>query len=363
VVPGAPVTECANADWSAIAIWEDRPLLVEVTDGSVQYGLQQIGLDEDWTIGVRAFDEADNWSPVAEGLLSTRLSRVTIGNLPSFGVSPTDLVSLGDVNDDGRDDLLMTAGFGSGAGLLMLGESDPTAPTIPQNPLLIPSPDAAAPFFGSGVSPVGDVNADGVNDFLIASPVFSAFGGNNTIYLFFGGVTDTFDDRANFVAPDVRIVDFTGRSFEFTFSRSGFGNVVEFSDTSDGTDYDDFFVTGSDYLITEASDVFVISGRSTADWLAATPISITGNPPTDCFAGILTISGTAAPLAGLSTGRFGMSGGVAQLDHDASGFSDLVRRPGTPGAARRRPSTSTSAANSSRVRRRAGRSRRVTSTS
>ncbi|MCC7535934.1 MAG: FG-GAP repeat protein [Deltaproteobacteria bacterium] len=88
----------------------------------------------------------------------------------------TSLAAVGDVNGDGIDDFL--AG-GTGAAYLFFG----SATALPGTPGVTFVGSGAA-FFGNGVAGVGDLNADGIADFAI-----SAFGANSfagAVYVFFG---------------------------------------------------------------------------------------------------------------------------------------------------------------------------------
>jgi len=97
-----------------------------------------------------------------------------------FGQS---LASVGDVNADGYDDVLIGAPGESttGRAFLLFGGATPDA--IPDVTL---SGDGGSQF-GSSVAAAGDVNGDGVRDFLVCAPNFSTTDGTlGKVWLYYG---------------------------------------------------------------------------------------------------------------------------------------------------------------------------------
>jgi len=319
---GGPLVATGNVAWSDITAWESRPLVAEISGGTTTFVLDAIGLDELWTVGIRAFDEADNWSTVSGGQIDTRLSRAAIGSFAAMSTSTTGLVTLGDVNNDGRDDLLVTSGVSGG--LLMLGEADPDYPAISGNPFTIAAPAGTGDtsYFGSSAIAAGDINGDGYSDFAIASPGFSG-SGNNYVYVYFGGPTDTAQERTDLVTPDSAVVGPSARYFEFVITnRTGRGNIY---DITGGDTYDDFVVSAND--LTD-SDLYVVLGRAT--WPAVSdPIVLSGTGADACSTGVIKIAGANPPSGSLSTLRFGMTGATALVDDDT--YADLVAGASYPG--------------------------------
>lgn len=326
VFPGAPRQDCGNVNWSDIMAWESRPLVAELSGGETTYFLDAIGLDELWTVGVRAFDEADNWSPVSDGLLDTRLTRSTFEGLLAVTASTSGLVALGDVNGDGHDDLLVASGAsGVGGGLLMLGEADPDNPVIPGNPFTITAPNGTGDttYFGSSAIATGNLNGDAYNDFAIASPGFSGMGGNNYVYIYLGTGTNSTAERVDLVTADSAIVGPTGQFFEFVITnRVGWGNIY---DLAGGDTYDDLLISANDL---SASDLYVVLGRDT--WPAITaPIVLSGTGDNACASNVIKIAGVNPPDPALSTLRFGMTGAVAPINDDI--YADIVAGASYPG--------------------------------
>ncbi|MBN1945188.1 MAG: VCBS repeat-containing protein [Bradymonadales bacterium] len=299
-----------------IITWETQAeLLAEVfPPDDPALAIEQLGFDSDWHIGLRAFDELDNWSAGIEVLpiISTRLQRQTIGPISGCATDYDVLSSLGDVNGDGLDDLLLAC---PGHVVLMLGETDPANPIIPSNPFVLTPVDDQASF-GMSSAGVGDVNGDGLNDFTVGS------WGDSAVYLYFGSENldglSTHDVTINGPASTEEFTKNTG----FILSRTGRGN---FADVGSGASpYDDLLVltaywdgeTGAPIQNT----VFIVLGRSAEEW-AALGGSLTiddSDPESNCEDnGILALIGEEAVAPG-----FAFHSGVAIINEDS--WADLV---------------------------------------
>jgi hypothetical protein len=154
--------------------------------------------------------------PVTEPILLSSLdgkngfSMRGIGAIASgrFGMSVSNV---GDVNADGAADILIGApkdgssGFGfKGAAYLVFGSSDSFASELTMNSLngkngvTIPGEFATDHRAGTSVSGAGDINGDGISDFIIGAPrnSSSTSGDRGTAYVVFGN-SDGFSASIN----------------------------------------------------------------------------------------------------------------------------------------------------------------------
>ena len=111
------------------------------------------------------------------------------------GESAVDLLGkslspAGDVNDDGFADILVGAtgvGADSGAAFLILGRVSPWVPDAPASTADASFlGEAAGDYAGRAVSSAGDVNGDGIDDFVVAATGYSAGQGGGKTYLVLG---------------------------------------------------------------------------------------------------------------------------------------------------------------------------------
>ena len=114
--------------------------------------------------------------------------------------------------------------------------------------------------FGKDLSPAGDVNGDGKQDFLVGS-IDQSFESDwkGKVYLYFGH-DHFFDDPSHYIS-------FIGDTFDQAYQVSSAGNV-------NGDEYDDFLILGHD--IGSYGGVALILGRSDQDWQSL--VSTYGTP-------------------------------------------------------------------------------------
>jgi len=135
----------------------------------------------------------------------------------------------GDVNNDGFDDILVTArGYGgnSGKAYLYFG-----AETLSTNPAQTFERTYSTDYYAYTSSFAGDINGDGYDDFMIGA--YGSFGSYGRCYLYFGGETP--DNIA-----DLEFYKDTGGNTDFADGLSGAGDF-----NNDG--YDDFIITDPIY--------------------------------------------------------------------------------------------------------------------
>jgi hypothetical protein len=209
------------------------------------------------------------------------------------------VAGVGDVNGDGYDDVLVGApGFNDGvnkkgAVFLYLGPLDGTA-TAPDWSFVGDQKDS---LLGAAVASAGDVDGDGLDDFLIGAPGQSvAQTSEGAAFLFFGS--------------DASISPVPEWSYYGGQPAAGLGTSVAGGGDVDGDGYDDVLVGAPGYGFYYEDEGTALLFFGTQDGLAASP-------------------GWQA-LGGQSDARFGTSvAGVG--DVDADGYDDLL--VGAPGYA------------------------------
>ncbi|MGD8969123.1 MAG: hypothetical protein PVI07_16570, partial [Anaerolineae bacterium] len=116
-----------------------------------------------------------------------------LGDVPtSGGALQPRAVGVGDANGDGVEDLLIgdpLTQYGQGEAYLIFGRRgswESSLSLAEADWLLIAPPpvkDALTAGFGASVSPAGDVDGDGLNDFLVGASSWSAYNGVAWLYL------------------------------------------------------------------------------------------------------------------------------------------------------------------------------------
>ena len=118
---------------------------------------------------------------------------------------------IGDVNADGYDDFIIHAAFRDyvlGKGIVFLYYGGIEVDTIPVNEFY---EDWNQDGFGSFTTGIGDLNKDGYDDFVIGS-YYNWDNGKGYAHLFWGGDTISWNRSLTFVSPNPLTGDFFGRS-------------------------------------------------------------------------------------------------------------------------------------------------------
>ncbi|MFV1883418.1 MAG: T9SS type A sorting domain-containing protein [Balneola sp.] len=156
-------------------------VVVDIVGGAEFFG------DEGFTVWFRK--EAVNQPDSAEKLHSIKVSDFeSLGEDTSISVKTQNI---GDINNDGFDDLLMSSGFSyamnspiNKAWLFYGGE---TYNSMPDYTFDFSQDSATANIFGTFVTtkmePLGDINGDDIDDFAITAGGYSPTGG---VYIYFG---------------------------------------------------------------------------------------------------------------------------------------------------------------------------------
>lgn len=318
-----------------IETWEDQILLAELAASpEPDYVIEALGFDALWHVGIRAIDEVGNRSQGSElnPPVNTMLSRQLIGDASGCRSDNDGLHHLGDVNGDGRDDILLAC---EAAVTLFLGEADPSAFDISGNPLSLSSPHGLTTFGNTSAS-LGDINGDEIPDFMVGDILYFSPAGNGAMYIYFGVDPAEFADRSamlvELTTPDLNILGPPGATIvsDWRYGRSGSGNIYDLGETPGAID--DYLMITWDY-VTDRTTVLILLGRSDADWLAATEpygdlagdwLLLSTDPAANCMIDVLTIDGVDPPgrNRNLSTSQLGFNTGIGLLDDD--GWADLV---------------------------------------
>ena len=108
-----------------------------------------------------------------------------------FGISVS---SAGDFNHDGYLDVIIGARY-AGKAFIYFG-----GPSLDATPDVTLTGESSGSWFGNSVASAGDVNGDGIDDVIVGAPNYSSSAGR--VYVFFGGtVPDAVPDRV-FAAPN-----------------------------------------------------------------------------------------------------------------------------------------------------------------
>ena len=195
--------------------------------------------------------------------LSTAEGRrsVSIENLPAVdGIGGADDVGFADINGDGIDDALLL-GMGGKAAVIFggsaLGEGASGASTSGASLDVDALGSAGKSFTRAGLNALaaaGDVNGDGIEDFILGHRTSSSGKGN--AYVIYGA--EGFELPLNVTAP-------AARGFRiFSDETAGFGNAVAGGGDFNGDGFDDVVVGAVNYSVsaTNRGAAYVIFGSA-----------------------------------------------------------------------------------------------------
>lgn len=148
---------------------------------------------------------------------------LTIGTQEGFGCSVS---STGDVNGDGYDDVIVGSRLfePTGRAYIFLGGSD-----MDSNPDLVLTGAASGVNFGCTVASAGDVNNDGYNDVIVGADGYVSAG---HAYIYFGG--SSMDNLPDVVLPGETGSTGSGSSFGCSVASAGDVNKDGFDDVMVG---------------------------------------------------------------------------------------------------------------------------------
>ena len=156
---------------------------------------------------------------------------------------------IGDVNADGYDDFILVGAFGDWVfpkGKVFLYYGGETIDTIPVNEFY--QPNSIQDGFGRTIS-IGDLNKDGFDDFTISSP-YNWTDGKGYTYLFWGGDTVSWE----------RSITFTSDTLEDFFGES-VANIGDINNDS----YVDLAISATGGPSIDTPKVYIYYGSNTID--------------------------------------------------------------------------------------------------
>jgi hypothetical protein len=184
-------------------------------------------------LAVRAVDEVGNLGPIASPAPVGNMWNevVHLGGLGGrFGYS---IRNVGDVNNDGRDDLLVaepTYLTSVGRAWMFMGAADLADWSLGGTPLPLLR-GVANEYFGTFVQKIGDIDGDGFDDVAVGGYGFESFRGRLSVYF---GRSDFITNPP--VAPDLELRGPSASTGRYGFSYAGVGDV-------NGDGYEDIFVS------------------------------------------------------------------------------------------------------------------------
>ena len=161
---------------------------------------------------------------------------------------------IGDVNADGYDDFIIHAAFRDyvlGKGIVFLYYGGIEVDTVPVNEFY---EDWNQDGFGSFTTGIGDLNKDGYDDFVVGS-YYNWDNGKGYAYLFWGGDTISWNRSLTFVSPNPLTGDFFGRS------AANIGDI-----NNDG--YDDLAIGAPNQAFPDSGKVYIYYGGNPMDTIS-----------------------------------------------------------------------------------------------
>jgi hypothetical protein len=247
-----PVT-AANFDDATVTTavtYPGTPAAVGAPDGIQVKGLY---VENGYYFGVEALDASGFRSPVA-ATASAAIAHLNVATLTGSGAANEEfgfqMSASGDVNGDGHSDLLVGVFNGQHA-YLYLGTTDmpPTSPSVVFSGDTMNTP-STTPSFGRGVSIIGDVDHDGIDDLAISDRATTA-----RVFIFKG--RHTWPATLGFANADYVI------TADATYSNNALlGSSIARLGDFNGDGVDDFAVAAHLFGTSQNGRVLVVLGKT-----------------------------------------------------------------------------------------------------
>jgi len=298
--------------------WPDQ--VVEVQNGPAVGASLVLPPLNDYHLAVRAVDEVGNQSPIhADVLVQNGWNSVTHAG-PSGANFGYTLRNVGDVNGDGRDDLLVgaaTYNTNFGGAWLFLGADDLSTWSLPATPIPLLH-GTAGESFAIFVQRIGDIDGDGFDDVAVGGNGYQSYRGRLSIYF---GRADIGTNPPS--GPDLEIRGTSATTGRFGYSYASMGDV-------NGDGYSDLFVSANRLDLNGRGYIFYGRPRSAVDpahpdlyyWFDET------NVRTGLESGVRFVPAAEAEIKFLGVDlddRFGQRFGNTSLgDLDGDGYGDVA---------------------------------------
>jgi hypothetical protein len=289
---------------------------------------------------IGSYTDDDNGTSSGSAFITyggTTISESTSGSVygpSSYDYLGFDLDSAGDINNDGYDDILVSA-YGVDSTYIIYGSntawsSSEDIGTVADARITADSPIY---YFGYDVSAVGDFNDDGYDDFLVSD--YGSLRYDTSVYLFTGSTSGLVGDITAEVSSYLRIdADDTGDYLGYTnasgygdFNGDGYSDISlgEYSNDDNGSTYGMGYV----YYGPLSGDTNTASAETTINTSTATEagafgyaVAGIGDFNDDGYEELAVGAYYEASSAGRTYIYFGSSTGwAASIDHDTA---DLI---------------------------------------
>jgi hypothetical protein len=272
---------------------------------------------------IRGKDAANNLTAIGGSTAvdySFREKNVVLAQ-PQAGFFGAAVAQVGDVNGDGRNDVLVGswgAGDGTSSAYLYFGRAEGV--TLPDNPdVTIIGGSATTQInleFATRLTGLGDFNGDGLNDFAIGYPSYSGANGGNNVDA--GGALYVFYGRADWGTQPLDVTSTTTCNASVCFlgdeSVELFGYSLSSAGRFDGDNLPDLAVGSALRDANSQADagrVYVLLGNAYA---SGTTVRVPGDSPKGFF---IDGTGDVGPGDSASAGLGQAVAGVGNIDGTA----------------------------------------------
>ena len=159
-------------------LWTLGSLVAWDADGVALGTVMEVDEDADDRLLLIVDDTDARWPIVIDPLLTTAAR--TLSNSSTTDGHGYAIDGAGDINNDGYDDVVVGAPFGTNEVLVYFGSNSGLS-TLPDQTLSSPLAGASDDDWGAAVSSAGDVNGDGFDDVIVGAPKWTGNTGSAVI--------------------------------------------------------------------------------------------------------------------------------------------------------------------------------------